>query len=108
MFHRKGDWLQQFHHRGLPGGHRQGSGTPFECRHPLFENIGGRIHDPGVDVARFLQSEQVRRMFGIAEHEGGGLINGHRPGPGCRVGIFLAGMQRQSIEASVGHVLSCS
>jgi hypothetical protein len=38
------------------GGHRRH--PAFERRDALFEDVGGRIHDAGVDVAELLQREQ--------------------------------------------------
>jgi hypothetical protein len=39
----------------LTGGGRYGGRSAFECCHPLFEDIGSRVHDPGVDVSELLQ-----------------------------------------------------
>ena len=58
---------------------------------PLLEDVGGGVHDPGVDVPELLQTEQPGGVVGVVEDIGGGLIDGHRPGvgPGRRL---LAGM----------------
>ena len=78
-------------------GDGQRAGPAFDRGHPLLENVRGRIHQPRVDVAEFLQGEQIGGVFGALEHVGGGLINGHGPRAGGRI-RDLAGMQRQRAE----------
>ena len=48
-------------------------------------------------MPRALQVEQRRRLVGVAEHVGGGLIDRHRPRAGHRVRL-LARVQRQGVE----------
>ena len=42
----------------------------FQRRHALLEDVGGGVHDAGIDVAELLQREQRGRMVGVLEHEG--------------------------------------
>ena len=63
--------------------------SAFQRRQPLFENVGRRIADPRVDIAQFLQREEIGRVFGVAELVGGRLIDRRaRPQP-------VAGSARQ-------------
>ena len=64
---------------------RHGRHAAFEGGHFLFQRIAGRVGDAAVDVADFLQREKAGRMFGVAELEGGCLVNRHRNGAGRRV-----------------------
>ena len=66
--------------------------TPsFERGHPLLERGGGRIHDPGVDVAKSLECKKFGSMVGIFENIRGRLVERHRPGASGRIGS-LTGM----------------
>ncbi len=47
--------------RSLAGGRGQPCSATFKSRHALLENIGGGIHDAGVDIAELLQPEQTGR-----------------------------------------------
>ena len=87
---------------GLPGGGRDGAGPAFERRHPLLEGGGGRVHDPGVDVAVLLQLEQVGGVVRALEDEGGGLVDRHGPGAGVRVRP-LAGVDGAGVEAELAR-----
>ena len=66
----------------------------LDRRDALLERILRRVHDAGVDVAEFLQAEQVRRVFRAVELVGGGLIDRHRDGIGRRIAP-PAGVQHQ-------------
>ena len=55
-------------------------------RHPLLEHVGRGVHQPRVDPAQLLQGEQVGGVFGALEHVAGGLMDGHGPRAGRRVG----------------------
>ena len=74
----------------------------------LLEDVGRRIHDPGVDVAELLQPEQPRGMRGVVEHVARGRVD--RDGPGVRRRVrLLAGMKGPSLRAEgrrieFGHV----
>ena len=47
--------------RGLSAGGGQSGNAAFERRHPLFEHVGGGVHDAAVDVAELLQARTGRR-----------------------------------------------
>jgi len=79
--YRDGDEL-----RRLSACDRQRPHAAFECCHALLEDGRGRVHDARIDVAEFLECEQVRGMFGIAELIRRGLIDRHRNGAGRRIG----------------------
>ena len=65
---------------GRAGGDRESRASAFQGRDPLFEGFLGRIRQPPVDVPGIRQSEPVRRVPGIVEDVGCGLIDRHRPG----------------------------
>ena len=49
--------------RGPRGqGHR--GRAAFQQGHPLLQNVVRRIHEPRIDVAQFLEREQIGRVFG--------------------------------------------
>ena len=81
---------------------RGGEGRPpvLERRHPLFEDGGGGVHEPGVDVPERLEVEQARGVVRVVEHVRGGLIDRHRPRAGRRVGD-LSRVQAQGLDAVV-------
>jgi hypothetical protein len=62
----------------------------FQFRHALFQHVGGRVHDPRVDVAGDLEVEQVGAVLGVVEGVGCGLVDRHRDGLGGRVGTVAA------------------
>ena len=69
----------------------------FEGGDALLENVGGGVHDAGVDVAELLESEEAGGVIGIVKDVGGGLVNRH----GSRLGggiDLLAGMNGQGCE----------
>ncbi len=51
--------------------------SAFEQGHALFQHVGRRVHQAGVDVAQFLQGKQVRRVLGVFEDVAGGAVNRH-------------------------------
>ena len=57
----------------------------------LFRS-GGGVHDAAVDVAEFLQCEQIGRVVGIVEDERCGLVDGNRARVAGTVGR-VAGVQ---------------
>ena len=67
---------------GLARGVGEGARATFEGGHTLLEHIGGRIHDPGVDVTELFEAKEIGGVFGIPEHITGGLIKGDRAGAG--------------------------
>jgi len=42
---------------------------------PLLEDVGCRVHDPGVDVAEFLQPEEPGGVVGVVEDVAGGGVD---------------------------------
>ncbi len=82
----------------LAGGEGDAGHSVFQRGHPLLEHRRGRVGDARVDVARLLQREQAGGVLAVAEHEGGGLVDGHGPRAGGGVGL-LAGMQGHRLEA---------
>ncbi len=76
----------------------------FERRDPGLEHTLRGVHDAGVDVARLGQGEQVRRVLGVLELVGRGLIDRHGACAGCRVGL-VPGVNLLGLESpAVGHV----
>ena len=43
--------------RGLPRSQEQSRHSALECGDPLLDDVGGGVHQPGVDVARLGQAE---------------------------------------------------
>ncbi len=82
---------------GLPRGQRQPRNAAFERGDALLEHVGGRVHDPGVDVAELLQGKQSRGVVGIVEHVGRGLVNRHGARLGCGVHV-LAAVDGEGVE----------
>ena len=78
----------------------QGPDAAVQRGHPLLEDVGGGIHQPGVDPAEFLQGEQVGGVFGALEDVAGGLMDRHRPRAGRGVG-HLPGVQGQRSQLRV-------
>ena len=60
--------------------------APFKRGNALFQHVGGRVHQPGVDVAGLFKAEQPRCMVCVFEDVRGGLVNRNRPGTSSRVG----------------------
>ena len=77
-----GDVLQRHGRRGLTGGHGKCCCAAFQGRNALFQHIGCRVHDAGINIAKLRQGEQVRGMFRVIELIAGGLMNrnGNRAG----------------------------
>ena len=75
----------------LAGGRGQRRRAAFERRHALLKDVGGGVHDAGVDVAELLQREEPAGVVGILEEIGSGLVDGHGAGAGGGVGR-LAGV----------------
>ena len=81
--------------RRLAGGRGQARRAAFERRNALFENVGGGIHDAGVDIPEFLEREETAGVVRILEKIGRGLVDGDgaRPRGGIR---GLTGMDGKS------------
>ena len=78
----------------------QSADAALQVGNSLFQNIGGRIHDPGVDVAKLFQGKQVGRMRGIFKQIRCGLIQRNSPAACGRInglaGVELAGRKPES------------
>ena len=88
----------------LAAGHRQGRHAAFEGRDALLEDRLGGIHDPGVDVAQFLEPEERSGVSRVPEGVAGGLVDRNRPGPGGRVRL-CSSVDLSGFEAPFGHDL---
>ena len=84
------------------GCHAERARAAFDRRDPLLEDIGGRVHDPRVNVAEFLQRKKIRGVLGAFENIRGGLVNRNRPRAGGRIHC-LSRVQGQCFELLVGH-----
>ena len=49
---------------GVTGGGGQGADAAFQIGDALLEDIGGGVHDAGVDIAEFFEGEQVGGVLG--------------------------------------------
>src|SRR5690606_27665893 len=74
--------------------------TAFQSRYPFFEDIGGRVHDPGIDVAKFLQCKKICAVLRAVEYKGSGLVNRYRACIGCRI-RFLTGVYLQRFKTII-------
>ena len=83
---RLGDVLDRQRRRRLARSHGQRRDPALERGNALFQHVGGRIHQAGIDVAQFLQRKQVRRVLGAVELIGRGLMNRHGDRSGGRIG----------------------
>ena len=89
---------------GLAAGKGQPAGAAVERRQALFQDVGGGVHQAGVDVAEFAQGEQIRSVLRAVKHVARGRID--RNGAGCGGGIgYLAGMQCLCAESVCGCVV---
>ena len=79
-----GDGHQRVGDRRRASGYCQRADPAFHCRHSLFQHGGGGVHDPGIDVARHFQVEQISAVLSVVEGVGSGLVNGDRDGLGGR------------------------
>ena len=67
-------------------GHGHRGGAALELAHPGLEDIVGGVAHAGIDVARFLEGEEPRRVLGALEDEGTRAVNGNAARLGRRVG----------------------
>ena len=89
--------LQSERRRGLSRRQRQRADATLHRRHALLQHIVGRIHDARIDIAEFLEREQVRGVLGIAELIRRGLIDRYGNGTGRRVRT-PAGVKRKGFR----------
>ena len=84
--------------RGLPAGDQQCTDAAFERRDPIFDGRLGRVHDPGVDVAQFLQGKEVRGVRRVVERGTTSSDRSAAPGRGLfrrgLAGVDLLGFKR--------------
>ena len=85
---------------------RQRRKAAFECRHALFQHIGGGVHDAGVDIARHLQVKQVGAMLRAVKSVGHCLVDGHGCSLGAGVGR-IACVNGQCLDAHGVGILVC-
>jgi len=72
--------------------------------HAVLQGGHCRVGQPRVDVADFFEIKEPRRMVGIFEHIGRGLVNRHLTRTGCGV-RFGSRMNLYRVKAlfSIGH-----
>ncbi len=83
--------------RRLAAGDRERRGAAFERGDALLEHVRGRVLKAGVDVAELLQAEKPRGVVGVVEDVRRGLVDGHGPRLGRRVGD-LSGVELERVE----------
>ncbi len=96
-----GNGLDRVGHRRLAGGQRQCGNAAFQRRNALFQHIGGRVHDAGVDIARRFQIEKIGAMLGAVEGVGHGLVDRHRDRARGRIGR-ITGVNGEGFGFPVG------
>ena len=80
-----GDVVQGERCRRLPRGDQQRTDPAFQRGDPVLDRGLRRVHDPGVDVAEFLEREQVCRVLGVPEDETRRLVDRQCARPRRRV-----------------------
>ena len=98
MVSRAGNIKDRIRDGGCTGGYGQGAHTTFEGGDALFQHILRGIGEAAVDVAGVGQAKTGRRMFGVMEYVGRGLVNGNGTGVGSRVCLFLSYMDLKGLE----------
>ena len=83
----------------LARGRRQPRRAAFESRDALLKDVGGGVHDAGVNVAEFLQAEEPAGVIGVVENVAGGLVDGH----GACLGRLFYGLA--TVHCQCGKVL---
>ena len=83
------------------GGHARGNSqrgnATLQRGHSFFQNVGGRVHDAGVDIARYLEVKQVRTVLRTVKRISDCLINGNSNGL-CRGIRRIAGVNSQGFD----------
>ncbi len=94
---------------GLTGGQEQRRDPAFERGDALLDDVLGRVHDPGVDVAGLGEAEQRGGVLGAVERVRRGLVDRQGPRVGGGVGR-LAGVDLLGLERPFGGgiCLACS
>ncbi len=82
----------------------QRSDAALESGDALLEDVGGGVHDPGVDVAELLQAEEAGGVVGVVEDVAGGGVDRDRAGLGRGIDV-LAGVDGEGFATVSGCVL---
>ena len=82
---------------GVGDGRRAGGGGQRACAalqrgNAALEDIGGGVHQAGIDIARLGQAKAPGGLRGVLEDIGGRGVNGDGSGVGCGIGRFLSGV----------------
>ena len=85
-------------HGSGTAGRGQGSHPAFQGGDPFFKDIFRRVGQTAVYIARILQGKTVSGMLAVPEYVRRGLVNGHCPGIGGRIGLFLPYMELQGLK----------
>ena len=85
-----GDVAHRVFDRGCAGCDGQTCGAAFEGCDAVFEHALSGVGQAAVDVAWVRQPETGLGVVEIMEHVAGGLVDRHRAGIGCRIGLLLA------------------
>lgn len=64
------------------GGDAEAGGSTLEGGDALLEHVGRWVHQPGVDITEFAETEEVGCVLGIVKDERTGLVEGNRAGVG--------------------------
>ncbi len=83
--------------RSLAARRGQGRHAPFEGSHSLFEDVGRRVLQAGVDVAEFFKGKEAGAVIGGVEGVGGRLVDRDRTCVGARSGL-LAGVDLEGFK----------
>ena len=84
----------------------QRSDPAIQSGKALLKNVGGRIHQPRIDIPHLLESKEIGGVLRRMKDIRGGLIDRYGPRTGRRIG-FLSGVQGQSSEllfCRVSHI----
>ena len=84
--------------RGVARGAGDAARPAFQRHHPVREGRDRGVRQAGVDVADFLQVEELGGVVGVAEDVGRGLVDRHLPRAGGGVGGG-GGMDGEGVEA---------
>ena len=88
--------------RRLAGGSGECADAALQRGDALLQHVGGRVHDPGVDVAERLQTEEAGGMLWAVEHVRRGLVDRHRPRLRDRIDV-LPSMEGERLEPLLGR-----
>ena len=95
-----GDGEDRVGDRGATGAGRERRDATLEGGQALLEDRLRRVHDPGVDVARDGEVEQVGAVLGVVELVGHRLVDRHRHGLGGGFGL-VTGVDGEGFVAHV-------